>query len=109
MTIKPINRTIGGTIICRFTPWYYTIEQKTIQNSQVAKKKLNSKEPFWFNLGTNIFPDMLFSKDQYIKIYKKPFPKKSCDKTSKKKLKVYWTTLSTVQVNQDTVTLTFIP
>ena len=28
MTIKPINRTIGGTIICRFTPWYYIVDQK---------------------------------------------------------------------------------
>ena len=51
MTIKPINRTNGGTIIYRFTPWYYIINQKIIQNIQVVKKKLNLKkpiEPFWF-------------------------------------------------------------
>ena len=43
ITIKPINRAIGGTIICRFTSQYYTIDLKIIQNSQVVKKKLNLK------------------------------------------------------------------
>ena len=41
MTVKPINGTKGGIIICRFTPWYYIIDQKIIQNRKVVKKKLN--------------------------------------------------------------------
>ena len=65
MTIKPINRTIGGTIICSFTPWYYIVDQKIIQNSQMVKKKLNlniNRAFLFHNSGTKIFPDMLFSQ-----------------------------------------------
>ena len=34
MIIKPINRTIGGTTICRFTPWYCIVNQKNNSKQQ---------------------------------------------------------------------------
>ena len=54
--------------MCMFTSWYYIIDQKIFQNSQVVKKKLNLKnqgkllvEAFLIhNSKTKMFPDMPF-------------------------------------------------
>ena len=110
MTIKPINRTIGGTIVCRFTPWYCIINQKIIiQNSQVIKKKLNLKEPFWLISQGQIFSQTccFWKMIAQNNIYKSHFQRNLVTKLSKKK-KFIGPLLQYLQINQDAVTLTFI-
>ena len=76
---------IGGTIICTFTPLYYIIDQKIIQNNQVVKKKLNLKfknfywlRPFWFKIqGQNFSQRCCFRKVTVENNIKKTFPEKS--------------------------------
>ena len=80
MTIKPINRMIGGTIICRFTPWYYIINQKIIQVVKLEK----SREPFGFKTQVQKFSQTCcFHMIVQNNILKKTFPEKSNDKTFK--------------------------
>ena len=97
MTFKPVNITMGGTIICKFFPWYYIINQKS--NSKLEK----SRESFWFiTQAQKFFQTGCFYKMTVQNIFlKKAFSDKSNDKTFKEIKNVYWATAPVVQVNQD--------
>ena len=102
MTIKTHKQNKGHTIICTFTSWYYIIDQKIIQNSQVVKKKLNLKnqdillvEAFLVhNSRTKILPDMPFSQNDSPEQYLKKHFQRNLMIKHLKKFKNFITTLT---------------
>ena len=86
-------------------------QSKNNSNSQVVKTKLNLKNQdslFGSQLNNKNFPRETVPQTDSPEQYKKTLQINLMIKLSKK-LKVYWATVSIVQLNQDALILTFVP